>query len=130
MSAYHDGWAKYGKVSKWIIHLDIDEYPVNPALSARGFLLTTIEAIRERYRTKWPRGIGTIHLRNMGFLGWPDDSQVLLIDRLRNCTREPMTSLSKPINLVEGTMALEMHRPNRHNGYGEVGDSGANIDCF
>jgi hypothetical protein len=101
--AYKHGWDRYHKRTRWIIHMDIDEYPVNPYRSNRGWLLQTVEDIALRYRDRFPNGVGTIHARNMGFIGWPDDSKTLLIDRLLNCTLTPVNDLTKPINFVAGT---------------------------
>ena len=69
------------------------------------------------------KGVGTIHVRNMGFLGWPDSNKELLIDRIYNCTKDPMSHLTKPVNIVEGTLSLEMHSPTAKEGYVQVGRS-------
>ncbi len=52
------GWERYKSSARWIVHMDMDEYPVNPALSQRGFLLTTLEAIAARHAGRWPNGVG------------------------------------------------------------------------
>lgn len=100
--------------------MDIDEYPTNRFQSERNWLVHTVEDLALQHASRFRKGVGTIHARNMGFIGWPTNAP-LLIDRLRNCTRDPVNDLSKPINLVAGTQSLEMHFPSRKLGYGELG---------
>jgi hypothetical protein len=113
MAAYRDAHAQLGQGAEWLLHFDMDEYPVDASGNAtRNFLWQTFDAIRaERPRT------GAILATNMVWVGQFDYSRELVIDRLHTRLDVKLNHLTKPVYYVPAIAGLGMHTPSVRGGF-------------
>lgn len=116
MNAYRDALSKVREkknVARWQLQTDIDEWVASPFLSYKGWLRDTLQWIEDS-----GDGVGAVFLTNIGFLGYPNWNENLVIDRLYNATRVAMTNQHvKPINYLNAVGSLSVHRTIIRTGY-------------
>jgi hypothetical protein len=113
MAAYRDAHAQLGQGAEWLLHFDMDEYPVDTSGNAtRKFLWHTFDRIRaERPRT------GAILATNMVWVGQFNYSRELVIDRLHTRLDVKLNHLTKPVYYVPAIAGLGMHTPSVRGGF-------------
>jgi hypothetical protein len=112
MRAYHEGWKEWQSKAYWVIHCDVDEYPVVPKDARRGFLVRKLRELEQQQGR-----VGTVLLENFGFLGNRNTAKELVIDQFRERTKTTLNHLTKPIENTAGTASIEMHFPAVKQGY-------------
>lgn len=119
VAAYQHCLNNYGKLSKWQAAIDIDEYPFSPIDLEENFLGRFIEKYAKEHAD-----VVEVTMMNYLFLGKPlnDQTNPLLMDRIRRRTHQPANPLVKPIYQPLRIGSAQVHHNNVRHGMSRDSD--------